>query len=411
MTQKILLNRFLEYVKINTQSDPYSTTVPSSNNQFDLANYLEKEIECIISKSNKEISSYVDKHGFVYVKITGNSNYSSVGFLAHMDTAPDYSGTNVNPKVINNYDGKVITLNDTAVLNPIEFPSLLNYIGQTIITTDGTTLLGADNKAGIAIIMNLLDEYSNDNVTDHPTIFICFTVDEEVGSGINSIDLNFFNPDFAYTVDGGPLGEYNYETFNAASLVTTFNGVNIHPGAAKDKMINAQELAIKFHNMLPHNDKPELTKEREGFFMLFNSSGNVAKTTFEYIIRDHNKEIFEYRKNYAIKCLNQLKLDNPRATVEYELSDTYYNMYQEVMEKPFINDIAIQAIKDNNINPIIVPVRGGTDGSKLSFKGIPCPNLFTGGHNFHGKYEYCCLETMFKSYQVCSTIVKLTKNI
>ncbi|MDR1782286.1 MAG: peptidase T [Bacilli bacterium] len=403
MDNENLLNRFIEYTKINTQSNPNSESIPSSPNELDLIKLLEKQLK----EWNLDVK--VDQYGYLTLLIKANTSKKvpAIGFLAHCDTAPDYSGANVNAQVIKNYQGQDIPFKDGDKLSAEQFKDLNNYLNQTIICTDGTTLLGCDDKGGIAIIMEAIKYFIDNPEIEHGDIYIAFTLDEEVGTGVDHFDLANFKPDFAYTIDGEELGEFNYETFNAAALSITFKGLNVHPGNAKNVMINSMEKALQFHSKLPAFEKPEYTEKYEGFYMLNNIEGNVEKTTMNYIIRDHSKELFEYRKNVILKIIEECQKNDVNFNVEYDLKDQYYNMAEKVKEKQIALDLALKAYELNNVKANVKAIRGGTDGSKLSFKGIPCPNIFTGAHNLHGKYEYACLESMAKARDIIIDIIKL----
>lgn len=402
MDNKALLARFLEYVKIDTQSDPSSKTIPTTEKQKNLGKLLMSQLKAF------GLQPYQDEYGYISVLLKSNTDkkLTPIGFLAHMDTAPDYNGKNVKPQIIENYQGEKIKFKDGTGFGPKEFASLNDNKNKTIITTDGTSLLGADDKAGISIIMEMLKYFVENPDIEHGDVYVAFTLDEEVGTGVDNFQLEHFKPDFAYTVDGGALGELNYETFNAAALEIEFKGLNVHPGSAKNVMKNAMEYAHGFHNGLPAIDKPEYTEDYEGFYMLMGIEGNVESTKAHYIIRDHNKDIFEYRKNYLERLIKQMQQKYPDIEVVYTIKDQYYNMKEPVEEKFEAVEYAQAAMEKNDVKPIIQPIRGGTDGSKLSFRKIPCPNIFTGGYNFHGKYEYVCLESMGKARDVIIDIVK-----
>ncbi len=395
-----MINRFTEYVKIDTQSDPQSSTRPSTKKQLDLLNLLEVQL--------KELGLFVDydkDNGYIYAKLEGNVSAPAIGFLAHVDTAPDLSGKDVKPNVIENYDGSVIKLNDEYSLDPNVFNSLNNYINKTLITTSGDTLLGADDKAGIAEIMEAITFIKNNNV-EHGDIWVSFTTDEEIGTGVDFFDVSRFPVDFAYTIDGLEIGQMEFENFNAASASITIEGKSIHPGSAKNQMINAGEVANQFHNALPKGKKPEYTDGYDGFYMLTSMETNIEKATLSYIIRDHDKEIFENMKKEVENLYNAIVKPNA-ITSELIIKDQYFNMKEKVLEKPYIIDIAKEAMKNVEITPIVGPIRGGTDGSRLSFMGIPCPNIFTGGHNAHGRYEYVCVDSMLKASELVVEIAKL----
>lgn len=396
-----MLNRFLNYISFETTSDENSKTCPSTKNQLDLANYLVEELNSL------GIESELDKSGYVYANIPGNiKTEKTVGFIAHMDTSPDMSGKNVKANIIKNYNGCDIKLNDEFTTTVKDFPFLKSLKGETIITTDGTTLLGADDKAGIAIIVSAVDELINDKDAKYGDIKIAFTPDEEIGRGADLFDVEKFGADFAFTIDGGPIGELEYETFNAASCKIEIQGKNVHPGSAKNTMVNSQIIAMELNNMLPINERPEHTENYEGFFLLTNISGSVEHTEMNYIIRDHSREKFLEKKKLfeeIVKFLN-IKYED-RITIE--IKDQYYNMREKIENNMEIIDLAKKAFKLSSVDPKIGPVRGGTDGSKLSFMGLPTPNIFTGGYNYHGRYELVSLDQMEKSKEIVKNIVKL----
>lgn len=394
--------RLIRYTKVDTQSDPTSSGRPSTKKQFDLLDILAKEL--------LELGVDVDydkENGYIYGKIAANTQGKpAIGFLSHVDTAPDFSGANVNPQIHENYDGNAIKLNENNSLDPELFTELKNYVGQTIITTDGTTLLGADDKAGISEIMEAVIYFTNNPNVPHGDICIGFTTDEEIGTGANDFDVERFGADFAYTIDGGIIGELQFENFNAASASIEIVGRNVHPGTAKNGMINSQELAVKLHASMPNGEKPELTEGYEGFIMLHAMEGSVDKTTMTYIIRDHDKDLFENKKQYIENAFNTLvKTYAPDSTIT--ISDQYYNMSEKVKPVYHIIDLAVEAMENVGVEPKIEPIRGGTDGSKLSFMGLPCPNIFTGGHNFHGRFEYIVEESMVKATETIIEIIKL----
>ena len=396
-----MLNRFLNYISFETTSDENSKTCPSTKNQLDLANYLVKELNSL------GIESELDENGYVYANIPGNiKTEKTVGFIAHMDTSPDMSGKNVKANIIKNYNGCDIKLNDEFTTTVKDFPFLKSLKGETIITTDGTTLLGADDKAGIAIIVSAVDELINDKDARYGDIKIAFTPDEEIGRGADLFDVEKFGADFAFTIDGGPIGELEYETFNAASCKIEIQGKNVHPGSAKYTMVNSQIIAMELNNMLPINERPENTENYEGFFLLTNISGSVEHTEMNYIIRDHSREKFLEKKKLfeeIVKFLN-IKYED-RITIE--IKDQYYNMREKIENNMEIIDLAKKAFKLSSVDPKIGPVRGGTDGSKLSFMGLPTPNIFTGGYNYHGRYELVSLDQMEKSKEIVKNIAKL----
>jgi tripeptide aminopeptidase len=390
-------------------SDDDSQTYPSTAKQFDLAKVLQKELQEL---GLKDIS--LDEHCYIMATLPANTTKKipAIGFIAHMDTSPDMSGANVNPQIIQNYDGKDIVLNKAKniVLNIKEFPELPEYKGQTLITTDGNTLLGADDKAGIAEIMTAAKYLIDHPEIKHGDIRIGFTPDEEIGRGVDKFDVQKFNAEFAYTLDGGGIGELEYENFNAAHAKVIFNGQNIHPGYAKDKMINALLLAMEFNGMLPVNERPEFTQDYEGFYHLIKMEGTVENASIQYIIRDHNRAKFEAKKVFIKQVVDFMNLKYRENTVVLELKDQYFNMREQVEKTIHIVENAQRAIEESGIVPKVVPIRGGTDGARLSFMGLPCPNIFAGGHNFHGKMEYVPLESMVKAVEVILKIVDIYSN-
>lgn len=396
-----MLNRFLKYASFETTSDEASETCPSTKRQLKLGNYLVEELKSL------GIDAEIDENGYVYGKIPGNVKAKkTVGFIAHMDTAPDMTGKDVKPRIIESYDGKDIKLNDDFTTNVKDFPFLKDLKGQTLITTDGTTLLGADDKAGIAIIISAVGELLSDPDAKYGDIRIAFTPDEEIGRGADKFNVKDFGADFAFTVDGGPLGELEYETFNAASCKVKIQGKNVHPGSAKDAMVNSQLIAMEFNSMLPANERPEYTEGYEGFSLLLNIEGSVESTSMSYIIRDHSREKFEARKKLfqdIADFLNKKYHDR----IKIEIKDQYYNMREKLEDHMEIIDLAKTAFERSGVDPKIGPVRGGTDGSKLSFMGLPTPNLFTGGYNYHGRYELVSLDQMEKSKDIVKNIIKI----
>lgn len=403
---KKVVDRFLNYVAIDTKSEYDSSCFPSSKKQFELANLLAKELK---EFGLSDVS--VDENCYVMATLPSNvdKDIPTIGFIAHMDTSPDMSGENVKPKIVEKYDGGDIILNkeNNIVLSPKDFPELRNYIGQTLITTDGTTLLGADDKAGIAEIMTAVEYLVRNPDIKHGNIKIAFTPDEEVGRGADRFDVKKFNADFAYTVDGGGLGELEYENFNAASAKLVIKGRNVHPGSAKNKMINSIEIAMELNSMLPENQKPKYTEGYEGFFLISSINGDVEETKLDYIIRDHFKDKFEEKKALMQKIVDFLNFKYGEGTIHLEIKDQYYNMKEKIEPVMHIVETAKKAMEELGITPIITPVRGGTDGARLSYMGLPCPNLFTGGHNFHGKYEFIPIESMEKAVEVILKIIEL----
>ncbi|MDT2974284.1 peptidase T [Enterococcus casseliflavus] len=402
-----LLPRFLKYVKTETRSDATSTTTPSTQTQVAFAKELQKELE----ELGLSDVHYNESNGFVIATLPSNVDHDvrSIGFIAHMDTA-DFNAENVDPQIIENYDGEsTIKLDKEGkyTLNTKDFPNLKNYAGETLITTDGTTLLGSDDKSGIAEIMTAMEILLKTPTIKHGEIKVAFGPDEEIGVGADKFDVEDFNVDFAYTMDGGPVGELQYETFNAAQAEITIQGKNVHPGTAKDTMINALQLAVDFQNALPADEVPEKTEGTEGFFHLMSLSGSVEEAKMAYIIRDHDRSRFEERKAQLLAVQESLnaRFDEPR--VHVHLYDQYYNM-KEIIEKDMsIIDLAKDAMKAVGITPMTEPVRGGTDGSKISYLGIPTPNIFAGGENMHGRYEFVSLQSMMKATDVIVKIVEL----
>ncbi len=408
MIRDILLKRFINYVKIDTQSDENSSSTPSSNKQKEFAKHLLKDL--------KEIGVFnatMDDNGYVMAGIPSNSGKQlpTIGFIAHMDTSPEMSGENVNPKIIPDYNGDKILLNknENIWLDPEEFPELKNYKGQTLITTDGNTLLGADDKAGIAEIITAMQYILKHPEIKHGEIKIAFTPDEEIGRGADHFDVIKFGADFAYTLDGGEIGELEYENFNAALATIKIEGRNVHPGTAKNKMLNSQYIAMEFNSLLPKSEKPEYTEGYEGFFHLIDMQGTTEESTLRYIIRDHDKPKFEERKRYINKISRELRNKYKFAQIETKTIDQYYNMKEKIEPVFHIVEHAKTSMENIGVKPIIKAIRGGTDGSRLSYMGLPCPNLFTGGHNYHGKYEFIPLESMEKAIQLVVEIAEVRK--
>lgn len=391
-----LIDRFLKYVSIETTSSEDSNTFPSTSGQLELGRILANELRSV----GVDEVDYDEYYGYVYAKIKateGLENEPVIGFLAHMDTSSEASGKNVLVKRIPNYDGGDVVLNEELgiVLSPTDFPELTNSIGKTLIVTDGTTLLGADDKAGIAEIMTMAETLCSPNAPLHGEIAICFTPDEEIGSGVDYINLDRFGAKFAYTVDGGKLGELEYENFNAAYAKITINGRSVHPGDAKDKMVNAIRVGNELDSLIPSSERPETTEMYEGFYHLESFEGSVEKATLEYIIRDHDLDIFENKKQFITSLVSKLNEKYGPSAVELELKDQYYNMVSKIKpDNMFLIDNVAKKMKELGIEPITKPIRGGTDGARLSFMGLPCPNICTGGMNFHGRFEYAVLEDM-----------------
>jgi len=401
-----IIKRFVSYVKVDTQSNEANETCPSTDGQWTLAKMLVEELKNI---GMTEVM--VDDNAYVMATLPANTDklVPTIGFLAHLDTATDFTGANVKPQITEDYSGNDIELNKTLniILSPNDFPSLENYKGHTLITTDGTTLLGADNKAGIAEIMTAMDYLIKHPEIKHGKIRVAFTPDEEIGRGPHKFDVAAFSAKYAYTVDGGPLGELEYESFNAAAAKVTIKGNNIHPGTAKGKMINSTKIAMEFQQELPKFEAPEYTDGYEGFYHLLSINGDVEKTELNYIIRDFDKNNFEARKATIEATVNKLKEIYGQENILLEQKDQYYNMKEKIEPVIEIVNIADQAMRDLGITPVIKPIRGGTDGSQLSYMGLPTPNIFTGGENYHGKYEFISVDNMVKATNVIINIAKL----
>ncbi len=406
-----IIDRFISYVVIDTESDSNSETTPSTKKQWVLAEKLVQELKNI---GMTEVT--IDENAYIMATLPSNVDYSvpTIGFISHFDTSPDFTGTNVKPQIFPNYDGGDIILNAerNIILSPKYFKDLLQYKGQTIITTDGTTLLGADDKAGITEIVTAMEFLIKNPEIKHGKIRIGFTPDEEIGRGAHLFDVMQFDADWAYTMDGSQVGELEYENFNAAGAKITFKGKSVHPGYAKGKMINSMLIANAFINKLPKDEIPQETKGYEGFFHIHHLSGSIEETVLELIIRDHSKKKFEKRKELIAKISNKINKKFGEQFGEniviVEIKDQYYNMKEKVLPVKHIVDIAENAMKELGIKPLIKPIRGGTDGCQLSYKGLPCPNIFAGGHNFHGKYEYVPAESMQKAVKVIIKIAQLT---
>ncbi|MCZ8196494.1 MAG: peptidase T [Flavobacterium sp.] len=406
-----IIDRFISYVTIDTESDPNSETTPSTKKQWDLANKLVEELKAI---GMQDVT--IDEYSYVMATLPSNvkEKVPTIGFVSHFDTTPDFTGANVNPQIVKNYDGGDIVLNkeNNIVLSPSYFKDLLLYKGQTLITTDGLTLLGADDKAGITEIMTAMEHLIKNPDIKHGKIRVCFTPDEEIGRGADLFDVKKFGADWAYTMDGSQIGELEYENFNAAGAKITFKGKSVHPGYAKGKMINSMLIANDFINELPKGETPQETKGYEGFFHVTQLSGSIEETKLELIIRDHNAKKFKKRKEIIEKITKKINKKFAKQFGEdiviAEVKDQYYNMKEKVMPVKYIVDLAERAMKDLGIKPLIKPIRGGTDGCRLSYMGLPCPNIFAGGHNFHGKYEYVPVESMQKAIDVIVRIAELT---
>ncbi len=399
-----LKERFLKYVAINTRSDENSETFPSTAAEWDLLNALVEEMKLL---GLEDVS--IDKYGYAMGTIPatkGKDGAPVIGFLAHVDTSPDMSGENVRPRIIESYDGKDIVLNNALTMKVAEFPELTKFIGHTLIHTDGTTLLGADDKAGIAEIMTAAEYLMAHPEIEHGKIRIGFTPDEEIGRGVDFFDVKAFGADFAYTMDGGYEGELEYENFNAAGAKIAIQGRNVHPGYAKNKMINAIEVACELNSLIPAVERPQFTEGYEGFYHCIGLNGTVENATISYIIRDHDFEKFEKKKSWMYDVVGMLNNKYGQGTLTLTLKDQYYNMRKMVEPHPQVIDIALAAMRDADVEPIVRPIRGGTDGARLSFMGLPCPNIFAGGMNFHGKFEYCSLNSMEKAVKVIINIAK-----
>lgn len=400
---KNIVDRFIKYAMIDTESDPSSETTPSTPKQYTFAEKLAEELKQI---GLEEVS--LDENGYLMATLPSNieKDVPVIGFISHMDTSCDLTGANVKPRIVTNYDGKDITLNQdqNIILKVTDFPEIKNYIGQDIIVTDGTTLLGADDKAGITAIVSAMEYLINHPEIKHGKIRIGFTPDEEIGRGAHKFDVAKFGAQWAYTIDGGEIGELEYENFNAAAATITVTGRNVHPGYAKNKMINSTTIARELADRLPQNEVPEQTTGYEGFFHLMSFNGSIEQTKLVYIIRDHDRELFEDRKKLIETIVNDLNLKYNGA-IKLEMKDQYYNMREKVEPIMHIVDLAKEAMIEEGITPKIKPIRGGTDGSQLSYMGLPCPNIFTGGHNFHGRFEYLPINSMLKATDTVKQII------
>ncbi|MCI7571020.1 MAG: peptidase T [Clostridiales bacterium] len=397
-----VVERFLKYVSFDTQSDPDSESTPSTPKQKLLGQELVNEMHSMGIENAR-----MDEHGYVYAHIDANTEgIPSLGFIAHMDTSSDASGADIKARIEKKYNGGDIRLNEHTVLSPVDFPKLLNSIGQDIIVTDGTTLLGADDKAGIAEILTMAEELINNPEIKHGKICIGFTPDEEVGRGADLFDVEGFGAEYAYTVDGGEIGEIEYENFNAASAKVSISGRGIHPGSAKDRMINSIHVAQEFDSMLPQAQRPEYTEGYEGFIHLMHIEGDIENTKLVYIIRDHDMAKFEKKKSLMVKAAELVNLKYGEGTLKLTLNDSYYNMREKIQPHIWLVSNVQEIMRDLGVEPITTPVRGGTDGARLSFMGLPCPNICTGGLNFHGRFEYIPVQSMEK---VCSILLEIVK--
>lgn len=397
-----ITERFLNYVKFDTQSDAKSETVPSTEGQMVFAKYLEKEL------NDMGVRTDLDDKGYLFGYIPSNVDFDlpKVGFLAHLDTAPDFSGKNVNPQIID-YKGRDIKLLDGSIMSPEEFPGLNDVVGEEIIVTDGTTLLGADDKSGIAIIMDAIEKIVNDNTIKHGEIRVGFTPDEEIGRGPHHFDVERFDCDFAFTVDGGKIGELQYENFNACSCFIEIEGKSVHPGSAKNIMINALDIATELNESLPVQMRPQFTENYEGFFMLSSMNGGVSHASMEYIIRDHDMDKFNEKKN-IMKLLVSFLEEKHQTKINLEFEDSYFNMKEKLLPHMDKIMLAKKSMEEVGIEPIIEPIRGGSDGSQLSYMGLPCPNFFAGGYNFHGKYEFIPISSIVKGSEL---VVRIIENL
>ena len=404
--KKHLIDRFISYVTVDTESDPTSDTTPSTAKQWDLANALVEELKHI---GLQDVT--IDENAYIMATLPSNVPHEvpTIGFISHFDTTPDFTGKDVKPQIIENYDGKDIVLNkaQNIILSPSYFEDLLLYKGQTLITTDGTTLLGADDKAGITEIVSAMEYLVQHPEIKHGKIRVGFTPDEEIGRGAHKFDVEKFGAEWAYTMDGSQVGELEYENFNAAGAVVSIKGKIVHPGYAKGKMVNSMYIATDYINSLPRLETPEHTQDRQGFFHLYSVTGEVDSTQLQYIIRDHDKEHFEARKEMMLKLADELNSQLGQPCVSVEIKDQYFNMREKIEPVMHIVDIAQKAMQQAGIKPLIKPIRGGTDGSQLSFKGLPCPNIFAGGHNFHGRFEYVPIESIQKAIEVIINIAQL----
>lgn len=400
-----ITERFLNYTRFDTQSSEESDSVPSTSKQLVFAEYLKKELE---DEGFSDVE--MDEKGYIYATLKSNSkkNIPTIGFISHYDTSPDCSGKNVNPRIIRNYDGGDIVLSEGIISSPAKFPELLQHKGEDIIVTDGYTLLGADDKAGIAEIVQAMCWLRDHDEIEHGDIRVGFNPDEEIGMGAHHFDVEKFGCEWAYTMDGGDLGNLEYENFNAASAKIHIKGISVHPGYAKDKMVNANRLAAEFATMLPEDETPETTEAYEGFYHLLGIQANIENATLHYIIRDHDRERFEDRKDFIEDCVRRMNDKYGNGTVTTELKDQYYNMKEKIDPNMHVIDIVLKAMQDCGVPPKVEPIRGGTDGAQLSFKGLPCPNIFAGGVNFHGPYEFVSIQVMEKAMQVIVRICELT---
>ena len=402
-----ITERFLNYTKFDTQSSEESTTVPSTSKQLVFAEYLKKELE---REGLDDVE--LDEQGYLYATLKANTkdDVPVIGFISHYDTSPDCSGADINPQIVRNYDGSDILLSDNIIMSPKKFPELLQHVGEDLIVTDGTTLLGADDKAGIAEIVQAMVYLQEHKEIKHGKIRIAFNPDEEIGMGAHHFDVEKFGCQWAYTMDGGDVGELEFENFNAASAKISIKGISVHPGYAKGKMVNANYLAEEFANMLPEDETPETTEGYQGFYHLLGIQSNIEQASLSYIIRDHDRERFEDRKRFIETCVTKMNEKYGEDTVTAVVKDQYYNMKEKIDDQMHVSDLVLKAMQEVGISPKVKPIRGGTDGAKLSFKGLPCPNIFAGGINFHGPYEFVPIQSMEKAMQVIVKICEITAN-
>jgi len=400
-----ITERFLNYTKFDTQSAEDSDCVPSTSKQLVFADYLKKELE---SEGLSDVE--MDDKGYIYATLKANfkGKTPTIGFISHYDTSPDCSGADIKPQIVSKYDGSDIQLSEGIVSSPKKFPELLQHVGEDLIVTDGHTLLGADDKAGIAEIVQAMCWLRDHKEVKHGDIRIAFNPDEEIGMGAHYFDVEKFGCDWAYTMDGGDVGELEFENFNAASAKVHIKGVSVHPGYAKGKMVNANALAAKFAEMLPETERPETTEGYQGFYHLLGIESNVERAKLSYIIRDHDRDKFEDRKRFVLRCAEQMNEAFGEGTVTVELKDQYYNMKEKIDPQMHVIDVVLHAMQDCGVAPKVKPIRGGTDGAQLSFRGLPCPNIFAGGVNFHGPYEFVSIQSMEKAMQVIIRICELT---
>ena len=400
-----ITERFLNYTKFDTQSSEESESVPSTAKQLVFAKYLKEELE---REGLDDVE--LDEKGYIYATLKSNTRQDvpTIGFISHYDTSPDCSGADIKPQIVRNYDGSDILLSEGIISSPKKFPELLQHVGEDLIVTDGHTLLGADDKAGIAEIVQAMVWLQQHNEVKHGKIRVAFNPDEEIGMGAHHFDVEKFGCQWAYTMDGGDVGELEFENFNAASAKISIKGVSVHPGYAKDKMINANALAAEFAKMLPEDETPETTEGYQGFYHLLGIQSNIELAKLSYIIRDHDREKFEDRKRFIVRCAEQMNEKYGEGTVTCDVKDQYYNMKEKIDPQMHVIDLVLRAMQETGVAPKVRPIRGGTDGAQLSFKGLPCPNIFAGGVNFHGPYEFVSIQSMEKAMQVIVKICELT---